>query len=83
LQREALNRYVIAATLLSERMLEKIRPELRRVSPESRIDIEDIRTILGNEVIKRELLEGDKAEAAKKTVAKAAKNVLRETTQTD
>jgi predicted type IV restriction endonuclease len=79
-QREALNRYVIAATLLSDKMLEKIRPELRRVSPDSRIDIEDIKSILENEVIKRELLEGDKADAAKKTVAKAAKNVLRETT---
>jgi hypothetical protein len=35
--------------------------------------------LIENHVIKRELLEGDKAEAARKTVAKAAKVVLRET----
>ena len=78
-QREALNRFVVGATILSEKMLEKIRTELRRVSPDVRIEIDDIRTVIENEVIKRELLEGEKAEAAKRTVAKAAKVALRET----
>jgi hypothetical protein len=32
--------------------------------------------VIENEVIKRELLEGDKAEAARKKVAKAAKVLL-------
>ena len=82
-QRAALNRYVIASTLLSDKMLDKIRPELRRIAPESQINIEDIKIILETEVIKRELLEGDKADAAKKTVAKAAKVALRETAQAD
>ncbi len=77
-QMEALNRYVIAATILSDKMLDKIKTELRRVAPEARIDVEAIKSVLENEVIKRELLEGDKAEAARRTVARAAKVMLRE-----
>ena len=77
-QMEALNRYVIAATILSDKMLDRIKTELRRVAPEARIDVEAIKAVLENEVIKRELLEGDKAATAKKTVAKAAKVLLRD-----
>jgi predicted type IV restriction endonuclease len=77
-QMEALNRYIIAATILSEKMLDKIKTELRRVAPEARIEVEAIKTVLEDEVIKRELLEGDKADAARKTVAKAAKVMLRD-----
>jgi predicted type IV restriction endonuclease len=78
-QMEALNRYVIAATILSDKLLDKIKTELRRVAPDARIDVDAIKAVLENEVIKRELLEGDKADAARKTVAKAAKVMLRET----
>lgn len=78
-QMEALNHYVMAATILSDKMIDKIKTELRRVAPEARIEVDAIRTVLESEVIKRELLEGDKAEAARKTVAKAAKVMLRET----
>ena len=83
MEREALDRYVVGATILSERMLAALKTELRRVSPDVRIEIDDIKTVIENEVIKRELLEGDKAEAAKKTIAKAAKVVLRDTSQDD
>ena len=79
IQMEALNRYVIAATILSDKILDKIKTELRRVAPEAHIEIDAIKGVLENEVIKRELLEGEKAEDARKTVSKAAKVVLRET----
>jgi hypothetical protein len=59
-------------------MLDRIKTELRRVAPEARIDVEAIKAVLENEVIKPELLEGDKAATAKKTVAKAAKVLLRD-----
>ena len=68
-----------SATILADRMLEKIKTELRRVSPDVCIEVDDIRAVIENEVIKRELLEGDKAVEAKKTVAKAANVALRET----
>jgi len=80
-QKQALSRFFLSAMVLSDPVLEVVRRELRRVSPDVRIDIEQIRTVLVNEVLKRELMEGEKAEEARKKVSRAAKNALRATTQ--
>ncbi|HEX4142130.1 MAG TPA: type I restriction enzyme HsdR N-terminal domain-containing protein, partial [Pirellulales bacterium] len=61
MQREPLDRYIIAATLLTDRALDGLKRELRRVSPDATIDIEDIKAVLIKDVIKRELLEDGKA----------------------
>lgn len=63
--------------LQTDAVLDVIRRELRRVSPDVRIDSSQIREVLVNEVIKREVLEGDKADEARKRVAKAANKALR------
>lgn len=76
-QKEALSRFFIGAMLLSDTVVDIIRRELRRVSRDVRIDTEQIRTVLTNEVIRREVLEGEKAEEARRTVAKAANKSLR------
>jgi len=70
-QKQALSRFFLGAMVLSDSVLEVIRRELRRVSPDVRIDIDQIRTVLANEVIKREVMEGEKADGAKKKIAKA------------
>ena len=70
-QKQALSRFFLGAMVLSDSVLEVIRRELRRVSPDVRIDIDQIRTVLANEVIKREVMEGEKADEAKKKIAKA------------
>jgi hypothetical protein len=54
-----------------------MRRELRRLSPDVRIDNEQIRMVLVNEVIKREVLEGDRAEDARRKISRAAANALR------
>lgn len=71
-QRQALSRFFIGAMLQSEPVLDVIRRELRRVSPDVKIDTDDIKSVLLNEVIKREVLEGDKAKDASKKIAKVA-----------
>ncbi|MCX6973052.1 MAG: type I restriction enzyme HsdR N-terminal domain-containing protein [Verrucomicrobia bacterium] len=70
-QKQALSRFFLGAMVLSDSVLEVIRRELRRVSPDVRIDIDQIRTVLANEVIKREVMEGEKADEAKKKITKA------------
>jgi predicted type IV restriction endonuclease len=81
--KQALSRFLIAAILLSDPVLDVVRRELRRVSQlsreaaEIRIETEQIQTVVINEVIKREVLEGDKADEAKKKIAKAANKMLR------
>ena len=77
IQKQALSRFTIAAVVLTEPCLHVIRRELRRLSRDVRVEMEDVEKVLTQEVIKREVIEGDKAEAAKKLVAKAAKRALR------
>lgn len=76
-QRQALSRFFLGAMVLSDPVVEVIRRELRRVSPDVRIDVEEIRAALKSEVIKREVMEGDKAEEARRKVARAAGKTLR------
>ena len=75
--RQALNRYSIGAVVLSEPVLSAIRRELRRLSPDTKIDLEEIVHVLTDEVIKRDVLEGDRAIEAKRKVAKASTKMLR------
>jgi hypothetical protein len=76
-QKQALSRFFVGAMLQTDPVLDVIRRELRRVSPDVRIDVDQLRAVLTSEVIKREVLEGDKAEEARKKVAKAASKALR------
>lgn len=77
IQKQALSRFFVGAMLQTGPVLDVIRRELRRVSPDVRIDSDQIKDVLVNEVIKREVLEGDKADEARKKVNKAANKSLR------
>lgn len=76
-QRQALSRFSLAALILSDPLLEVIRRELRRMSPGIRIEVEQIDEVLRSEVLKREVLEGEKADSARKLVSRAANRTLR------
>jgi hypothetical protein len=76
-QKQALSKFFLGAVVLSDPTLDVIRRELRRISPDIKITTDQIKTALTNEVLKREVVEGEKAEEARKTVAKAANTALR------
>ena len=76
-QQEALSRFTIGALLMSESLVHVLRRELKRVSPEARIEPEQILQALQDQVIKREVLEGERAASAKKLIQRAAKRALR------
>lgn len=76
-QRQALSRFSIAAVVLTLPVMEAIRRELRRITPDVRIATEEIESVLRQEVLKREVLEGEKADAARKLVARASGRALR------
>jgi hypothetical protein len=71
-RRQALNRFCIAAIVTSDPLLRVIRRRIRQLSPNVRIDLAQIRTVLEREVLKRDVLEGEKAEEASKKVSRAA-----------
>jgi predicted type IV restriction endonuclease len=81
--KEALNRFTLGALLVSESVIDVIRRELRRVTPGLKLESEQIEAALRTEVIKREVLEGDKAVAAQRQVARAANRLLRKKLEAD
>lgn len=72
-QRQALSRFTIGALLTSELLIDILRRELKRVTPGTKIDRDEIQSVLVTEVLRREVVEGEKAEAAKKLVARVAR----------
>jgi hypothetical protein len=76
-QKQALSRFFLGSMLLTQPVLDVIRRELRRVSPDVKIETDQIRAVLAAEVIKRDVMEGEKADEARKKIAKSASNALR------
>lgn len=77
-QKQALSRFSVAAVIQSDPVVQVIRRELRRLSPDIRIEMDEVQAVIVNEVLKREVLEGDQAVEAKRKLARAATKLLRE-----
>lgn len=73
----SVNRFIIGAVLQSEPSLKLIRRELRRVSPGTRVDLDEVETILTTDVLKRDIVEGEEADKARTRVKKAASRQLK------
>jgi len=67
---QSVNRYVIGNLMLAEPVLAVIRRELKRLSDGMKIDVAEVEQIVRAEVLKREIVEGDEAEAAQARVTK-------------
>jgi len=80
-QRQALNRFSIGAILVNDSVLDVLRRELRRLSPDVKVDNDQIKKVLLTEVIKRDVVEGEKADEAKKKISKVANRSLRKNTK--
>jgi hypothetical protein len=76
-QRQALSRFFLGAVILSDPVLQVLRRELKRLSPDVKVDVDEIRSVLVSDVLKREVTEGEEAEVAKRKVARAAAKPLR------
>jgi predicted type IV restriction endonuclease len=76
-QKKALDRFFIGALIISKPILGVIRRELKRISPDVKIDCDQIKDVAINEIIKREILEGEKAEEAHKRIARSLNHVLK------
>ena len=66
-KKQCLNRYVIGAFLLSDPVVNAVRKELRHFAEGLKVEPDEITTIIKQEVLKREILEG---EGAAKTLSK-------------
>ena len=75
--RQSVNRYTIGALLLTDSVTNAVRKELRKLKPGIKVDTEEIRNLIKNEVIKRETLESEAGLEASKQVAKFIKKQAR------
>jgi hypothetical protein len=62
-EKQITSKFAMAALLLSDAMLDSLRLQIRRLS-QVRVEIDDLRSLLTDEVIKRELIDGDEAKSA-------------------
>lgn len=67
-----MNRYTLGAIILSDPVLETLRRELQRLSPDSQIDAVQFRSMLASEVLKRKVTESDQAAEAQRLVERMA-----------
>ena len=71
-QRQVLNRYFISAIALSEPVLRAMKRELRKIFPKVKIDLDDIKAELENQVIKRDIVEEEEFETAVRRTSRAS-----------
>lgn len=76
-QKDASSPFLISAVLQSDPIIAVLRRELRRISPRASIDDNDLRSILAEEVLKRDVVSGNNAKSAASRVRRAAKRALR------
>jgi len=67
-QKQALSRFYLGAILLSDPVVNMVKRELKKISPDIKIQPEQIKDAISLEVLKREVVEGEKANEAKKKI---------------
>ena len=65
------NKFIIGQLLLSEQVASVVRKMLKTMAGDAKVTLEDVQQIIEDEVIKREVLDGEKAVEAHKKILKA------------
>ena len=79
----SVNRFMVGAITLSAPVVSIIRRELRKISPNVKVSDEEIEKILAFEVLKRDIVEGEAADAAMKKVKKQLKKQANKKSETN
>lgn len=76
-QKQVLSRFSIGALIISDSILDTLRKELKKISPDIKIEKDQIKKVLTQEIIKRDVLEGDKAQEAVKNINRAMSRIVK------
>jgi len=71
--KQSVNRYTIGALLLTEPIVNTVRRELRKIKTGIKVDSAEIRELISQEVIKREILESETGKETNKQVERLMK----------
>jgi len=67
-RRQVLSKYFIGSIIMTDSILNSIRKELRKIEPEVKIEIEQLRDLITQDVIKRDILDSEKSKDATKKI---------------
>jgi len=74
---QSLNRFVIGAIVLSKPIVTAIRRDVRKLSSGIKVSVSEIERILRNEVLKRDVIEGEDASKAANIVKRVSRTATR------
>jgi hypothetical protein len=77
LQKQVMNKFTVAAVLQTDFILEVLRREIRRMSSGVKVEVDYLRTLLRDEVLKRDLVDGDAAKAAGQNIRRLQRAATR------
>ncbi len=72
-----INRYTLGLLLQGETVLKAVQKDLRRLVPDIRVDSQEILSILQEDILRRDLLEGEEHDDAKATITKLERRAQR------
>jgi len=70
-----LNKFIVSTLLQKDSVLNVVRRELRQIGKGMKVDNDQILDIIKNDILKRELIDSDDAEEAKKLIRKVEKKI--------
>jgi hypothetical protein len=76
-QKQITNKFTVAALLLSDALLDDLRKEIRRLGSGVKVDTDYLRRLLSDEIIKRDLIDGEDAKAAAQNVKRLQRSASR------
>lgn len=77
---QSVNRFVIGSLVISEPVINTIRRDIRKLASGIKVESDEIEKILKNEVLKRDVIEGDEACKAIYKIRKLNKKIAKKTT---
>ncbi len=73
LQKQIVNKFVITQLLMTDAVADTVRKQIKKLAPEMKASNEEITAIITNEILKRDVVEGEQSADAKKRVQKMIK----------
>jgi hypothetical protein len=67
-QKQVTNKFTVAALLTSDDVLDDLRKEIRRLGSGIKVEVDYLRALLTNEIVKRDLIDSEEAKAAVQNV---------------
>ena len=76
-QKQLTNKFTVAALLISDDVLDDLRREIRRLGSGIKVEVDYLRALLTNEIVKRDLIDSEEASAAFQNVKRLQRAAAR------